>query len=105
MLIAEVYLSFQVGYRPFVEACIDADEKGEALKYIPKLADPREKAEVIKIFPPHVLIYYIYFVPFAVSPDCLEIGLISDNFSISPEKGKRKFQKFTCSYRNLKFLN
>lgn len=49
MLIAEVYLSCQVGYRPFVEACIDADEKGEALKYIPKLADPREKAEVIKI--------------------------------------------------------
>lgn len=29
-----------------MEACIDADEKGEALKYIPKLADPREKAEV-----------------------------------------------------------
>lgn len=37
----------QIGYRPFVEACIDADEKGEALKYIPKLADPRERAEVI----------------------------------------------------------
>lgn len=35
-----------VGYRPFVEACIEADEKGEALKYIPKLADPRERAEV-----------------------------------------------------------
>uniref|UniRef100_A0A165YW57 Protein VACUOLELESS1 n=1 Tax=Daucus carota subsp. sativus TaxID=79200 RepID=A0A165YW57_DAUCS len=34
-----------IGYRPFVEACTDADEKGEALKYIPKLADPREKAE------------------------------------------------------------
>lgn len=34
-----------IGYRPFVEACVDADEKGEALKYIPKLADPREKAE------------------------------------------------------------
>ncbi|CAN0909928.1 Protein VACUOLELESS1 [Linum grandiflorum] len=34
-----------LGYRPFVEACIDADEKGEALKYIPKLADPRERAE------------------------------------------------------------
>ncbi|XP_015880079.3 protein VACUOLELESS1 [Ziziphus jujuba] len=34
-----------IGYRPFVEACIDADEKGEALKYIPKLADPRERAE------------------------------------------------------------
>ncbi|CAI9784342.1 unnamed protein product [Fraxinus pennsylvanica] len=34
-----------IGYRPFVEACVDADEKSEALKYIPKLADPREKAE------------------------------------------------------------
>ncbi|PKI55713.1 hypothetical protein CRG98_023929 [Punica granatum] len=34
-----------IGFRPFVEACIDADEKGEALKYIPKLADPRERAE------------------------------------------------------------
>jgi len=35
-----------IGYRPFVEACIEADEKGETIKYIPKLADPREKAEV-----------------------------------------------------------
>ncbi|XWS47463.1 hypothetical protein CRYUN_Cryun14cG0154200 [Craigia yunnanensis] len=34
-----------IGYRPFVEACIDADEKGEALKYSPKLADPRERVE------------------------------------------------------------
>ncbi|KAL3508949.1 hypothetical protein ACH5RR_028350 [Cinchona calisaya] len=34
-----------IGYRPFVEACVDADEKGEALKYIPKLSDPRERAE------------------------------------------------------------
>ncbi|KAF3793124.1 VCL1 protein [Nymphaea thermarum] len=34
-----------IGYKPFVEACIDAEEKNEALKYIPKLADPREKAE------------------------------------------------------------
>ncbi|KAK2984521.1 hypothetical protein RJ640_001243 [Escallonia rubra] len=34
-----------IGYRPFVEACVDADERGEALKYIPKLADPRERAE------------------------------------------------------------
>lgn len=33
------------GYRPFVEACVDADEKAEALKYIPKVADPRERAE------------------------------------------------------------
>ncbi|KAJ4835771.1 vacuolar protein sorting-associated protein 16, partial [Turnera subulata] len=32
-------------YRPFVEACIKEGEKGEALKYIPKLADPRERAE------------------------------------------------------------
>lgn len=37
---------YKIGYRPFVEACVDADEKGEALKYIPKLADPRERAEV-----------------------------------------------------------
>lgn len=35
-----------IGFRPFVEACIDADEKTEAAKYIIKLADPREKAEV-----------------------------------------------------------
>ncbi|XP_041994658.1 protein VACUOLELESS1-like [Salvia splendens] len=34
-----------IGYRPFVEACIDAGEKDEALKYIPKLSDPRERAE------------------------------------------------------------
>ncbi|KAI3882164.1 hypothetical protein MKW92_008320 [Papaver armeniacum] len=34
-----------IGYRPFVEACIDADEKIEALKYIPKLRDPTERAE------------------------------------------------------------
>ncbi|GAB4837663.1 vacuolar protein sorting-associated protein 16 [Ancistrocladus abbreviatus] len=34
-----------IGYKPFVEACIDADEKNEALKYIPKLSDPRERAE------------------------------------------------------------
>lgn len=40
-------LHFQlVGYRPFVEACVDAGEKDEALKYIPKLSDPRERAEV-----------------------------------------------------------
>ena len=44
----------QIGYRPFVEACIDADEKVEALKYIPKLADPREKAEVNWIFLMHL---------------------------------------------------
>lgn len=34
------------GYKPFVEACIDAGQKTEALKYIPKLTDPRERSEV-----------------------------------------------------------
>ncbi|KAL5220130.1 hypothetical protein ABZP36_024843 [Zizania latifolia] len=33
------------GYKPFVEACIDAGQKTEALKYIPKLTDPRERSE------------------------------------------------------------
>uniref|UniRef100_A0A1J3HQF2 Protein VACUOLELESS1 n=1 Tax=Noccaea caerulescens TaxID=107243 RepID=A0A1J3HQF2_NOCCA len=33
------------GFRPFVEACIDADEKSEALKYIPKLSDLVERGE------------------------------------------------------------
>lgn len=44
-------LFLYLGYRPFVEACVDAGEKGEAVKYIPKLADPRERAEVtLQIF-------------------------------------------------------
>ncbi|KAI3908198.1 hypothetical protein MKW98_029499 [Papaver atlanticum] len=34
-----------IGYRPFVDACIDANEKSEALKYIPKLRDPTERAK------------------------------------------------------------
>ncbi|KAH7833989.1 hypothetical protein Vadar_011688 [Vaccinium darrowii] len=29
-------ITIDQGYRPFVEACVDADEKGEALKYITK---------------------------------------------------------------------
>ncbi|XP_039143769.1 protein VACUOLELESS1-like isoform X2 [Dioscorea cayenensis subsp. rotundata] len=33
------------GYKPFVEACIGADAKAEALKYIPKLTEPRERSE------------------------------------------------------------
>lgn len=33
------------GYKPFVEACIDAGQKNEAVKYIPKLTDPRERSE------------------------------------------------------------
>lgn len=37
---------FLTGYKPFVEACIDAGQKTEALKYIPKLTDPRERSEV-----------------------------------------------------------
>uniref|UniRef100_A0A0D3ES82 Protein VACUOLELESS1 n=1 Tax=Oryza barthii TaxID=65489 RepID=A0A0D3ES82_9ORYZ len=36
------------GYKPFVEACIDAGQKTEALKYIPKLTDPRERSERYK---------------------------------------------------------
>lgn len=40
------FIEYKKGYKPFVEACIDADEKAEAVKYIAKLADPREKAEV-----------------------------------------------------------
>lgn len=41
-----------------MEACIEAEEKAEALKYIPKLADPRERAEVFII---DVLnVFYIY---------------------------------------------
>jgi len=42
-----------------VEACIDVDEKAEALKYIPKLADPRERAEVIRSC--------VFFSPFLVT--------------------------------------
>lgn len=42
-----------------MEACIEADEKGEALKYIPKLADPRERAEVIKAVQ-HILSKILY---------------------------------------------
>lgn len=42
-----------------MEACIEADEKGEALKYIPKLADPRERAEVIKLVQ-HILSKILY---------------------------------------------
>uniref|UniRef100_A0A0D6R9L4 Protein VACUOLELESS1 n=1 Tax=Araucaria cunninghamii TaxID=56994 RepID=A0A0D6R9L4_ARACU len=33
------------GYKPFVEACIEAGNKDEALKYILKLTDPQERAE------------------------------------------------------------
>lgn len=32
-----------------MEACVDAGEKDEALKYIPKLSDPRERAEVTSL--------------------------------------------------------
>ncbi|XP_074280336.1 protein VACUOLELESS1 [Silene latifolia] len=34
-----------IGYKPFVEACIDANEKNEALKYIPKLIEAGDRAE------------------------------------------------------------
>lgn len=45
-----------IGFRPFVEACIDADEKGEAVKYISKLADPREKAEVFLCYIKYIFV-------------------------------------------------
>lgn len=54
------YLSLRcTGYKPFVEACIEEDEKDEALKYIVKLSDPQERAEVshptslTPLFPSH----------------------------------------------------
>ncbi|KAK9999284.1 hypothetical protein SO802_018887 [Lithocarpus litseifolius] len=61
-----------IGYRPFVEACIEADEKGEALKYIPKLADPRERAEFSGLMITHVklIIAFIFL--------CLLAFLCSD---------------------------
>jgi hypothetical protein len=34
------------GFKPFVDACIEAGENGEALKYIVKLPNPQEKADV-----------------------------------------------------------
>jgi hypothetical protein len=37
------------GYKPFVEACIEEEENAEALKYIAKLTDPQERAEVCPI--------------------------------------------------------
>ncbi|CAM6111380.1 unnamed protein product [Calypogeia fissa] len=33
------------GFKPFVEACIQEDEKDEALKYIVKLPDPQDRAD------------------------------------------------------------
>lgn len=38
-----------VGYKPFVEACIEEEENQEALKYIVKLTNPEERAEVFSI--------------------------------------------------------
>lgn len=34
------------GFKPFVEACIEEGDTAEALKYIVKLTDPQERAEV-----------------------------------------------------------
>lgn len=34
-----------IGYKPFVEACIEEEENQEALKYIVKLTNPEERAE------------------------------------------------------------
>lgn len=54
-----------------MEACIEADEKGEALKYIPKLADPRERAEVIKL-----VLYNICTLDSAACPDSVLLFFI-----------------------------
>lgn len=51
---------FHLGYRPFVEACVDAGEKDEALKYIPKLSDPRERAEVTTIHHKNMRLVYSF---------------------------------------------
>jgi hypothetical protein len=34
------------GFKPFVEACIEEGATEEALKYVIKLSDPHERAEV-----------------------------------------------------------
>ena len=34
------------GFKPFVDACIEGGENGEALKYIVKLPNPQDKADV-----------------------------------------------------------
>lgn len=49
------------GYKPFVEACIDAGQKTEALKYIPKLADPRERSEVHFSLKFHLILFHLVF--------------------------------------------
>jgi len=63
-----------IGFRPFVEACIDVDEKAEALKYIPKLADPRERAEVIRpcVFfsPPFLSAFLVTFAQCPIFDFC-----------------------------------
>jgi len=41
------------GYKPFVEACIEEEENAEALKYIVKLTDPQERAEVCLFYDIH----------------------------------------------------
>ena len=63
-----LYFFLSVGYKPFVQACIDAGEKSEALKYIPKLTDPRDKSEVSWL--------YIHFNPKAHMVAFLQFGNI-----------------------------
>jgi hypothetical protein len=41
-----LFLYFFSGFKPFVEACIDAGQKLEAVKYILKLTNSAEKSEV-----------------------------------------------------------
>lgn len=37
-----------IGFKPFVEACIEGGENGEALKYIVKLPNPQDRADAYK---------------------------------------------------------
>jgi hypothetical protein len=41
-----IIVLFFSGFKPFVEACIDAGQKLEAVKYIVKLTNSAEKSEV-----------------------------------------------------------
>lgn len=62
-MISSIFLEL-TGYKPFVEACIDAGQKTEALKYIPKLTDPRERSEVYSRFSSHVIYKQEHIISF-----------------------------------------
>lgn len=41
-----VFVVFPSGFKPFVDACIDGGNNNEAMKYISKLSNLQEKADV-----------------------------------------------------------